>query len=403
MALKIESIEGISVTIPGRAQILTSYGSLRSWARTIVKVTTDNGIVGWGDVSARIKPEALKTFEAALRGTSPWSTSVIAARIRNWNYYPWQALEPVIAGIEMACLDIQGKAAQVPVYELLGGKVRDTIAVSGYLFYSHANDDGTEEVHSPGDVVDLARRWVERYGFGTLKLKGGYFSPETDRDTLAALRETFGRDMRLRLDPQGSWTVATAIRIGRELDKLGLEYFEDPCWGIPSMATVRRAVETPLSTNMCVTKFEEFGPGLSAGAVDIVLSDLWYWGGMRPTIELDRMCAATGLDIGIHSGTELGIGWAAMIHAGVAMPHCTMAADAMYLHLVDDVIAGDMLLPKDGRIAPPEGVGLGIEIDEAKLAKYSSLASSGAAVDRFLNPTLADSARPGWYPSMPAW
>jgi glucarate dehydratase len=115
------------------------------------------------------------------------------------------------------------------------------------------------------------------------------------------------------------------------------------------------------------------------------------------------MCAATGLDIGIHSGTELGIGWAAMIHAGVAMPHCTMAADAMYLHLVDDVIAGEMLLPKDGRIAPPEGVGLGIEIDEAKLAKYASLASSGAAVDRFLNPTLADSARPGWYPSMPAW
>ena len=401
--LKIESIEGISVTIPGRAQILTSYGSLRSWSRTIIKVTTDTGIVGWGDVSARIKPEALRPFEASLRGLSPWSTTLISARIRNWNYYPWQALEPIVAGIEMACLDIQGKAAEVPAYELLGGKVRDTIAVSGYLFYSHANDAGAEKVHTVEDVVDLARRWVERYGFGTLKLKGGYFSPETDRDALAALRESFGRDMRLRLDPQGSWTVATAIRIGREIDKLGLEYFEDPCLGIPAMATVRRAVDTPLSTNMCVTRFEEFGPGLTAGAVDVVLSDLWYWGGMRPTIELDRLCATTGLDIGIHSSTELGIGWAAMIHAGVAMPHCTMAADAMYTHLPDDIIVGDMRLPKNGRIAPPEGVGLGIEIDEAKLAKYSALASSGAAVDRFLNPTLADSARPGWYPSMPAW
>ncbi|MBX3578533.1 MAG: hypothetical protein KF723_15110 [Rhizobiaceae bacterium] len=401
--MKIESIEGIPVTIPAKAPILTSYGSLKSWSRTIVKVTTDNGIVGWGDVSSRVKPETLKTFEGSLRGLSPWSTTVITSRIKNWNYYPWQKLEPIMAAIEMACLDIQGKAAQVPVYELLGGKVRDKIPVSAYLFYRHHNEDGAGQIHTPDEMVAFAKGFSKEHGFATLKLKGGYFSPETDRDTLYALRETFGKDMRLRLDPQGSWTPTTAIRIGRELDKIGMEYFEDPCIGIQAMAAVRSAVETPLSTNMCVTTFEEFGPGLTAGAVDIVLSDIWYWGGMRPTIELDRLCYATGLDVGIHSGTELGIGWAAMIHAGVAMPHCTLAADAMYTHLTDDVIVGDMLLPVDGEIAPPEGVGLGIEVDEAKLKKYSSLATAGTAVDRFLNPALADSARPGWYPSMPAW
>jgi glucarate dehydratase len=401
--MKIESIEGIPVTIPGRAPILTSYGSLKSWSRTIIKITTDNGLVGWGDVSSRIKPETLKTFEGSLRGLSPWSTTTITQRIKNWNYYPWQKLEPIMAGIEMACLDLQGKAAQVPVYELLGGRVRNKIPVSGYLFYSHANPDGSEQVHTPGEMVAFAKRWTDRFGFATLKLKGGYFTPEADRDALFALRETFGKDMRLRLDPQGSWTPTTAIRIGRELDTIGMEYFEDPCIGIQAMATVRRAVATPLSTNMCITSFEEFGPGLTAGAVDIVLSDIWYWGGMRPTIELDRLCFATGLDIGIHSGTELGIGWAAIIHAGVAMPHCTLAADAMYTHLTDDVIVGDMLFPVNGEIAPPEGVGLGVEVDEAKLRKYSSLATSGAAEDRFLNPALADMARPGWYPSMPAW
>ena len=129
--MRIETIEGIPVTIPGRAPILTSYGSLTSWARTIVRITTDNGLIGYGDVSARVKPETLKTFEPSLRGLSPWSTNVIGARIKNWNYYPWQKLEPIMAGIEMACLDLQGKAAQVPVYELLGGKVSDTIPVSG--------------------------------------------------------------------------------------------------------------------------------------------------------------------------------------------------------------------------------------------------------------------------------
>ena len=125
---------------------------------------------------------------------------------------------------------------------------------------------------------------------------------------------------------------------------------------------------------------------------------------MRPTIELDRLCAAMGLDVGIHSGTELGIGWAAMIHAGVAMPHCTLAADAMYAHLTDDIIKGGRAFPVDGRIAPPEGVGLGIEIDEEKLAKYASVSRPRAppSTGSSIRPSRI-MARPGWLPSMPAW
>src|SRR5690606_31787059 len=202
------------------------------------------------------------------------------------------------------------------------------------------------------------REQVSRHGFGAIKLKGGYFAPEVDRDALEALRAEFGRDMRLRVDPQGSWTPATAIRIGRDLDAIGLEYYEDPCWNAAGMAQVRKSVTTPLATNMCVTQFEEFYPAVAIGAIDIVLSDLWYWGGVRATIAVDRMCAAAGIDLGMHSSAELGIGWAAMIHVASAMPNLKLAIDCMNLHLVDDILVGGKIEPRHGVVRVPDGPGL---------------------------------------------
>ena len=309
----------------------------------------------------------------------------------------------VLAAVEMALLDIQGKIAEEPIYRLLGGRAHAKIPVASYLFFRHANADGKGEIHNADQAVAFAREQVERYGFGAIKLKGGYYSPETDRDVLEALRDTFGRDMKLRLDPQGSWTPVTAVRIGRDLDRIGLEYYEDPCWNAAQMAKVKHSVTTPLATNMCVTQFEEFYPAVAMGAVDVVLADLWYWGGIRATMAVDRMCAAAGLDLGMHSGAELGIGWAAMLQTAAAMPHLRLAADCMNLHLVDDIIVGGKIEPRDGVVSAPEAPGLGIEVDEAKVEKYRALASSGAATDRLINPLLADTARPGWYPQLPTW
>lgn len=400
---RIAEIECIPVTLPIEAPILTSYGSLKSYARSIIRIRTEDGRTGYGDVSARVGPAVIDVFRPLLQGLNVWETTPIARRIRNWNYYPWTKPEPVMAAIEMACLDIQGKIVDLPLYELLGGKVRDTVPVAGYLFYRHANEAGEGEIHSTDAMVAFAQRIAARHGFTSLKLKGGYFSPEQDRDTLIALRDTFGRDVGLRIDPQGSWTVATAVRIGRQLESLNLDYFEDPVWGAAAMAQVRKDVRIPLATNMCVTQFEELAPAWKMGAVDVVLSDLWYWGGIKPSLQLERICSTFGLDIGVHSGTELALGWAAMVHTAAAMPSIRLSADYMNMHLVDDICVGPRLMPEDGVVRPPEAPGLGVAIDDAKLDRYARLAASGDADDRFLNPTAADSARPGWVPVMPAW
>ncbi|WP_108660226.1 mandelate racemase/muconate lactonizing enzyme family protein [Acuticoccus kandeliae] len=402
-SLAIESIDIIPVVVPIEAPILTCYGSLGSYSRAVVRITTSNGIVGWGETSGRYKADIFNRFAPIIVGANPWDSGTIIQRIKNWNYYPYETPEPLMAAIEMALLDIQGKVIGEPIYRLLGGRAHTSVEVASYLFFRHANADGHGEIHTVEDVLAFARDQASRYGFGAMKLKGGYFEPNFDRDVMEALRAEFGRDMRLRIDPQGSWTPATAIRIGRDLDAIGIEYYEDPCWNAAAMAKVRKSVTTPLATNMCVTQFEEFNPAIAIGAVDVVLADLWYWGGMRAVMALDRMCAANGIDLGMHSGAELGIGWAAMVQTAYAMPNLRLAIDCMNLHLVDDIIVGGKIEPKDGIVAPLEAPGLGIEIDEDKLEKYRALASSGAAADRFLNPAIADSARPGWHPRMPAW
>lgn len=401
--MRIASIEAIPVVIPIEAPVLTCYGSLGSYSRTVIRVTTENGLVGWGELSGRYGPAIFKRFEPVILGRDPWDAAYILQRIKHWNYYPFEKPEPLMAGIEIALLDLAGKACGQPVYRLLGGQVHREIPVAAYVFYRHDNRDGNGKVHTIDGIVDYARQQVSRHGFGAIKLKGGYFAPEVDRDALEALRAEFGRDMRLRLDPQGSWTPTTAIRIGRDLDALGLEYYEDPCWNAAGMAQIRKSITTPLATNMCVTQFEEFHPAVSIGAIDIVLTDLWYWGGVRATIAVDRMCAAAGIDIGMHSSAEMGIGWAAMIHAASAMPNLRIAIDCMNLHLVDDILVGGKIEARNGVVSPPDGPGLGIEVDEDKLARYAELARAGTASDRFLNPAIADSARPDWHPSMPAW
>ncbi|WP_426051098.1 enolase C-terminal domain-like protein [Brevundimonas sp. SL161] len=400
--MKIEEIEFIPLSLPIQAPILTCYGSLANYSRTLIKITTESGIVGWGEIASRYTPAMLEPWRQLFRGVSVWETNYIARRIKHWNYYPFVKPEPIMGAFEIACLDAQGKAIGEPVYRLLGGKSHASVPVASYIFFRHANAAGEGQIANADDVVAFAKAQASEFGFESFKLKGGYYSPEVDIECIAALRDAFPH-AKLRIDPQGCWSPTTAVSAGKKLEAFDLEYLEDPVWGQAAMARVRDHLRTPLATNMCVTQFEEFHPAIAAKAIDVVLTDLWYWGGPRNTIVVDKMCHAAGVGVSAHSSAELGVGNAAIIHTAAAMPHLGSAIDCMNMHLVDDIIVGGKIVPKDGRLTQPDGPGLGVEIDEAKVEKYRAVAASGAGTDRFMNPALADTARPGWYPSMPAW
>ncbi|EMD28378.1 glucarate dehydratase family protein [Amycolatopsis azurea] len=273
---------------------------------------------------------------------------------------------------EVAALDAQGHYLGRPVVDLLGGKARDAVDFSAYLFYKFgahlgAEEDSWGEVTTPEALVGEARRMVDEYGFGSIKLKGGAFDPDQEMAGIRALAEAFP-DHPLRIDPNAAWTVETGIRVAEELDGV-LEYLEDPTPGIEGMARVAEKANMPLATNMCVVRFADVEPAFRQRAVGVILSDHHYWGGLRDTQALSITAECFDVGLSMHSNSHLGISLAAMVHVAAATPHLTYACDTHWPWKTADVIAPGALEFVDGAVAVPDKPGLGVELDPDALAR----------------------------------
>lgn len=400
-SVTILSIDAYSVTVPVEAPMRHSYGVHLAFTRTIVEVRAGDGVVGLAETAA--SPEQVMAAGSAVVGLSPYDLEVIRARVSQRFYWSQDPL--VAAAIEMACIDIQGKLVGEPAYRILGGKVRERMDVAAYLFYRYGRD-GSSDVSTPLEMTEHALELGERFGFETFKLKGGVQEPEIEVQAVEMLRERLPPTSRLRFDPNAAWTPLTAAHYAPRFEAAALEYYEDPAPGIEGMATTRSRTRLPLATNMVVVDFPQLVPAIRRGAIDVVLSDPWYWGGPTRTRALAHMCAVLGISVGMHSSIELGIGMAVMAHTGVTIPNLTLAADAHYHHAVDDVIVGDMLLPRGGAVAPPEGAGWGVELDPDKVAKYRRLHDENRYANIYVTADGTagpDERRPGWFPVMPSW
>ncbi|QNP72799.1 glucarate dehydratase [Streptomyces roseirectus] len=316
----------------------------------------------------------------------------------------------VVSGFEVACLDALGKALGLPVHALLGGKVRDAVEYSAYLFYKWAEHpagvaaerDDWGAALDPAGVVEQARKFTERYGFTSFKLKGGVFPPEEEIAAVRALAEAFPGHP-LRLDPNGAWSVETSLTVAKELGDV-LEYLEDPALGTDAMAEVAARAGVPLATNMCVTTFAEIPDAFTRGAVQVVLSDHHYWGGLRNTQRLAAICRTFGVGVSMHSNTHLGISLAAMTHVAATVPGLHHACDSHYPWQSEDVLTQRLTFDA-GRVTVTDTPGLGVELDHDRLAFLHRrwLDDDGTLRDRD-DAAAMRVAEPGWEtPSVPRW
>ncbi|MFF9210429.1 MULTISPECIES: glucarate dehydratase family protein [unclassified Streptomyces] len=316
----------------------------------------------------------------------------------------------VVSGFEVACLDALGKALGLPVHALLGGKVRDAVEYSAYLFYKWAahpqgvpaEPDDWGAALDPAGIVAQARAFTERHGFTSFKLKGGVFPPEQEIAAIRALAEAFpGRP--LRLDPNGAWSVETSLKVAQELGDV-LEYLEDPALGTPAMAEVARGTGVPLATNMCVTTFAEIKEAFARDAVQVVLSDHHYWGGLRNTQQLAAICRTFGVGVSMHSNTHLGISLAAMTQVAATVPNLHRACDSHYPWQAEDVLT-ERLTFEDGRIAVSDAPGLGVELDRDRLAfLHRRWRDDDGRLRERDDAAAMRAVDPGWVtPAMPRW
>ena len=376
--------------------LLNAAGIHEPWAlRSIIEVETDSALIGinetYGDQAML---EVLAKAAPALQGLSPWDLNAMEARVQalvqpagaSSEFLGEQiSLAPgthvsknvakVISAFEVAMLDLQGQLANAPVVDLLGGAVRESVPFSGYLFFKYAEHIGSPyrpdpfgEGLSPEQMVAQARRMMEHHGFKSLKLKAGVLPPEQEVATLLALAQAFPGTP-LRIDPNANWSVATSLKAAEQLQGV-LEYFEDPAPGLEGMAEVARACDVPLATNMVVTDFKEFAQNVQKGCpVRIVLSDHHYWGGLRATQQLSRLCQTFEMGLSMHSNSHLGISLIAMTHLAASVPLLSYACDTHYPWQDDDIVQGGRLHFEDGSLRVPRGPGLGVRIDPEALLR----------------------------------
>ena len=360
--------------------------------RSIIEVETECGHIGLGESYG--DAAALSAFQAVaprLSGLDPFDLNglarISAAAIAALpppapgaelapGSHPAKQLANCVSAFEVALLDLQAQQAGVPLHALLGGAVRDRVPFSAYLFFKYARHiereeepDAWGEALTPEGIVAQAQQMIDAHGFGSIKLKAGTLPPDMEVASIEALAKAFP-GLPLRIAPSGAWSMDTALRCAERLGPL-IAYYEDPGDGLDAMAELHRRTGLPLATNMVVTSFDQLRASVAINAVQIVLSDHHYWGGLRDSQALGAMCRTFGLGVSMHSNSHLGISLMAMSHLAAATPNLTYACDTHYpwVEDADEVIAGGKRPITGGCVTLDDRPGLGVTLDPDRLAR----------------------------------
>lgn len=400
MKISKMTVHSIAIADP---PLRSSYGLHAPYAlRNVVEITSEDGVVGIAETYGGDAPrQALEALRPQIVGSDAFRltgslTSTLDPKgdefARSQTYLvpgenPLDAATRTYAAIEVACLDLIGKSIGQPVCDIIGGRVRDKVPFSAYPFFKHAGgggegDDKREdeygEVLTPEAFVREVKQMVAKYGFGSIKIKGGVLEPEIEVEAVKLLRQELGPNVPLRIDPNCAWSVETSVRVGKELSEelSGGGYLEDPTAGLEGMAEVRKqlldaGVETPLASNVAVTCFADIPRSLQLDSTQIILCDPHYWGGMRQVQHLAKLCSVFGLGLSMHSNSHLGVSLMAMAHVAAATPHLTYACDTHYpwQSAEDEIVDGGRVPIVDGCVRIPDTPGLGVTLDHDQLAR----------------------------------
>lgn len=338
----------------------------------LVRIATDTGIVGWGEAKAPVAPRVAQAIihdllRDQLIGADPrdvepiWETLYASMRLRG---HEAGFLLEAISGIDIALWDVVGKHLGEPIHRLLGGAYRDRVPVYASGVPATRAAPG-EADHAR--MLDAASHAVER-GFGALKMAIG-LGAESDVASARAVREHLGRGVEVYVDAAGNFDVATAIRVGRELEALGVGFFEAPLphEHIDGYAEVAHALAIPIANDVLTNRYQVLRY-LRVGGLDIVQPDVCRAGGLTELRRIAVLSDAFGVACTPHVSIGSAIHFVASFHAAAAMPNLVR-----HEYWMGDNPLGDALLSEpalaldDGCVRVPQRPGLGIEIDEARV------------------------------------
>ncbi len=369
--VKITRIETIPIQVPLNSQVAIRSG--RGGSHTIspfliVKVHTDAGIVGLGEASCTPRWSGEDQFTAAhliatyleplLAGQNPLEIESLTQKFR----LAFAGNMFTKAAVEMALWDIAGKAAGKPVYELLGGKVREFVTTKWSV-------SGVE----PAKAAEIAKRAVDQ-GFKAMKVKVG-IDPDEDVARVRAVREAIGPDIKLGVDANGGWNLKNAAPTIERLRELKIYFVEQPLppEEIVEMAALRERIGLPVIADESVYTLQDAKMVSRMNAADVFSVYVGKAGGIGPAKKIADFATSAGLRCTIGSNLELGIGSAAMTHLGIATAgiHAeNFPCDIIGPFYYEDDVVQEPLPIVAGQARPNGKPGLGVELDEEKIQKY---------------------------------
>jgi L-Ala-D/L-Glu epimerase len=362
--VRITKVETIAVRTPMREPLIWPGGTRHSASGLLVQIHTDEERVGIGEAPGPTVPTIRTIIDAEMAqfliGQDPLRVEWLVHRLeefaRNWSRMGAYA----IAGVEMALLDLKGKELGVPVAELLGGFCRDRVPVVGYLF-----------IDSPEANAEKAGAFVAA-GYSELKLKVGR-DFEQDHDTIAAIRDRVGPDVKIRIDANMIWSVPAAIKWIRGLERFDLQYVEQPVpdFDVQGLAQVRRSVAVPIAADEACTDLRSVLELLKADACDVLVVYPSEAGGLRRAHQIGALADAAGKWCTIGSWAELGVATAGNVHVVASSSNYPFASDTHYPLQELDVLAEPFEMT-DGLVEVPRSPGLGVELDPEAVQRLSN-------------------------------
>jgi muconate cycloisomerase len=367
--MKITAIKISAVNIPTlKSYHIAVMGTINSTQSVITEIFTDEGLVGIGetDPALMFTGESQQTVVAMIRhhlgpailGLDPLGIEAIHARMNAVCVgNPFAK-----AAIDLACHDLLGKALGVPVYQLLGGLVRERIPIMWSL--------GSE----PPDVnVREAVAKVEE-GYNTIGLKLGVLPPEIDIKRVARVREAVGPEVQIRCDANQAWTVGTAINTIQSLEQHGVAMIEQPVprGDLDGMAEIVGSVNIPVGVDESLSSPSEALRIIKARAADFYSIKTTKQGGLLNAKKIAALVGASGGKMFINSMIEMGVSVMSGLHFAASTPDLFEIGHALtsVRRLVDDILKEPVLYEGTEIVVPKDRIGLGVKLDETKMVKY---------------------------------
>ena len=378
--MKITAVEAIPVNVPLKAGLTTktAHGEHHHSPYVIIRIHTDGQHTGLGEAtlsprwSGETSPGALSVVEGLLAPLLCGQDPTEVQRLRRTLDGAIRLNPFTKAAVEMALWDLAGKSLGVPVYQLLGGKLRDPLPIKLVV--------GAFEVSR---AVQLAEQFLE-WGARCLKVKVG-LDPEQDLQRVRAVRELAGPDIPIGIDANCGWNAMQARKMLKQLADCNLLFAEQPLpVGDPvELAALRRAIDTPIMADESVFTLEDAWRLTTHHAVDLLSVYPGKQGGILATCEIAHVAKAAGISCSMGSNLELGIGTAAMLHLGAAVE--AIDSDAFPGDFIGPLYHESDLLTTPLALGPevanlPDGPGLGVELDEEQLEKYRDGSGQASAL-----------------------